>query len=803
MRNLVGMMGKAALTVALFVFFCVLPQVVRCEEAISLNGKWTLSFWEQPETPVRKPAGIEKIEVKTISAQVPGNVELDLLAANLINDPMIGSNVWELRPYEGYQWCYSRTFPTPSLTAGQKVWLNFNGIDCLADIWLNNLLVASPENMLIAHSYNITDLLNPQAENTLQVIIRSAVIESQNYLLNFLTHKGNTANNESVNIRKAPHSYGWDIVPRLVSAGLWRSVELQIVDPIHFTDVFWATRWTDAKGKRACVMVDYQLKIPFKELDKHKVTVRLKRNGKIAYEHTDVLYSHVYGKEFTLENADLWWPRGYGEPALYDAEVVVEDSKGAVLAINKKQIGLRTIALEYTDITTVEQPGEFCFKVNGEKIFIKGSNWVPVDALHSRDAGWLPEVLAMVVDLNCNMLRCWGGNVYEDDPFFDFCDKNGILVWQDFAMGCDLYSQGDEFAKKIHDETVSLAIKLRNHPSLALWAGNNENDMGFNGRGGPFNLDANRDRVSRRVIPDVLLEYDPTRPYLPSSPYYSPGFFANGRIDDILPEQHLWGPRGYYKAPFYTDHLAHFVSEIGYHGCPNRESLERMFSKDCVYPWKKGTFEWNDEWQTKASRYHQYSNSTLHRNSQMINQIKELFRDVPTDLDKFIFASQIVQAEAMKYFIEFWRMGKFRRTGILWWNIRDGWPQISDAIADYYCNKKLAYSYIKNVQYDACVMIGDAKEGLHPIVAVNDTREEKRGTVRVKKLDSGEIIYSGSIFIPVNGKTNIGTIPESGKQEMYVIEYEIDNKSYRNHYLAGKAPFKLSDYERWYKKIKY
>jgi beta-mannosidase len=730
-------------------------------------------------------------------------VEIALTAAGVVGDPMIGNNVWQMRPFEGYQWCYSRTFASPQVVSGQRVFLHFGGIDCLADIWLNGEKIGSPENMLIEHTFDITDKLSQGRENTLQVIIRSAVIEAQDYLLNFLTHKGSTANHESVNIRKAPHSYGWDILPRLVSAGLWRDVKLEIAEPIRFTDVFWTTRWADAKNRRACVMLDYQLKIPFTELDKHKAVVRLKRNGKVVFERSNVLYTHVYGGEFTLDNVDLWWPRSYGEAALYDAEVSVEDSDGRILAIDRKKIGIRTVELDFTEITTPEEPGEFCFKVNGEKIFIKGSNWVPIDALHSRDAEWLPKVMEMAIDLNCNMLRCWGGNVYEDHAFFDICDSAGILVWQDFAMGCDMYSQGDEFAKKIHDEAVSLVIKLRSHPSLALWSGNNENDQGFNGRGGAFNLDANRDRTSRQVIPDVLFEYDPTRPYLPSSPYYTPGFYRMGRTDRYLPEQHLWGPRGYYKAPFYTDQIAHFVSEIGYHGCPDRESLERMFTPANVYPWKKGTFEWNDEWQTKAVKYHQYSTSTDNRNNLMINQIKELFGDVPTDLDRFIFASQSVQAEAMKYFIEFWRMDKFRRTGILWWNLRDGWPVVSDAITDYWCSKKMAYYYIRQVQYDACVMVGDAREGSHPVVAVNDTREEKRGTVVVRDLDTRETLLSGSFVIPANGKTVVGYIPETGKQAMWQVEYTVGDKRLNNHYLAGKAPFKLSDYERWYKKLGY
>lgn len=783
-------------------FFTLALSGATAQNTLSLNGKWELSYWEQPATPARTPEAMQKVQAQTIAAQVPGNVELDLLTAGLIHDPMTGNNVWEVRPYEGYQWCYTRTFPTPVFSEGQKINLRFGGIDCLADIWLNGSKVGSTENMLIEYTFDVTELLQKNSDNLLQVIIRSAVIESQKYLLHPMGDRGDVGNPESENIRKAPHSYGWDILPRLVSAGLWRNVELQIINPIHFTDVFWMTTQVDVENKRATIVVDYQLQIPFKELDRHQVVVTLKRNGKEVFRHSKLLFTHADRHGFTLENADLWWPRGYGEPALYEAEVSIVDSKGKQLATDRKNIGLRTVALDRTDITTPENPGEFCFYVNGEKIFIKGSNWVPVDALHSRDAALLPQVMDLAVDLNCNMLRCWGGNVYEDHAFFDFCDRHGMLVWQDFAMGCSVYPQDDDFAQKIRTEVQSVVVKLRNHASLAIWAGNNENDAAIGWAGvGPFRIDPNKERISRKVIPEVIFRFDPTRPYLPSSPYYSQAFYDNGKEEQTLPENHLWGERGYYKAPYYTDTDAHFVSEIGYHGCPNRESLEKMFDKDFVYPWKKGTFEWNDEWQTKASRYHQFSNRTITRNDLMTKQVKALFGDIPANLDRFIFASQSVQAEAMKFFVEFWRMNKFRKTGIIWWNVRDGWPMVSDAVADYYNSKKMAYYYIKQVQTDACVMIGDAKEGRHPLVAVNDTRTEKSGNVTVRDVDTKEILFTGKFTIPVNGKTTIGYIPEATVQGMWLIEYTIDNEQFDNHYLAGEAPFKLADYERWHKKL--
>jgi beta-mannosidase len=527
----------------------------------------------------------------------------------------------------------------------------------------------------------------------------------------------------------------------------------------------------------------------------------LKRNGKEVFRQTERVITFASRFRFTIHNADLWWPRGYGEPALYEGELTIVDEKGNILASERKNIGLRTVALDYTELTTPENPGEFCFKVNGEKIFIKGSNWVPLDALHSRDAALLSDVMKMAVDLNCNMLRCWGGNVYEDHAFYDLCDQNGILVWQDFSMGCTTYPQTDDFAEKIKKEVQAIVLKLRNHPSIALWAGNNENDESLLWQMSALSINPNEERISRKVIPEILFDLDPTRPYLPSSPYYTQAYYDADRQAQFLPERHLWGPRGYYKAPFYTDVLAHFVSEIGYHGCPNRESLEKMFDKDFVYPWKKGTFEWNEQWQIKATQPHQYSNKHDRRNDLMLNQIKELFGEVPTDLDKFIFTSQVVQAEAKKFFIEFWRSAKFRRTGILWWNLRDGWPVISDAVTDYYCGKKLAYYYIKRVQYDACVMITDAVDGKHPVVAVNDTRTEKQGTVTVTDLSTKQILFSDKFEIPINGKTIIGGIPQNDRQSMWLIEYTIGNEKFTNHYLSGKPPFKLKDYEEWYKNL--
>ena len=765
---------------------------------LSLDGPWKLYYGPHDKFAPANPDELSNKNWQSVPATVPGNVELDLLSSGQIKNPETGNNIYSLRKYEAFEWWYTRTFETPQISSGEHVEIVLEGLDCFGSIFINNRLVGKTANMLIDNRFDITDLLKSGFTNTIFIRIEPAVAEGQKYLNGVIGTRMDMGA-EAVNVRKAPHMYGWDIMPRLISAGLWRKVRLEIIKPTRLKQVYWMTNSVDIAKKRAQLILDWDFATDFPTIDGLTMEVTLKRDSKICFENSYPLYTNCSHQRISLEQADFWWPRGYGKPSLYEATIRIVDQKGHVLDENIQKIGIRTAELIHSDITTKENPGEFVFKINGEKIFVRGTNWVPLDALHSRDRLHLNEALAMITELNCNMIRCWGGNVYEDQDFFDLCDSNGIMVWQDFAMGCTTYPQDNDFAEKIKTEAISIVLKLRQHASLVLWSGNNENDASLEWtlRKHP---DPAIDRISREILPRILWEFDPVRDYLPSSPYSSEEYYKLGNNPDLLPEVHLWGPRGYYKDPFYTHVNAHFVSEIGYHGCPNRSSLEKMFDPEYVYPWTSDE-NWNDEWQTKAVRSHPESKFTIHRNDLMIKQVKALFDEYPKDLDQFIFASQAVQAEAMKYFIEFWRMDKFRKTGIIWWNLRDGWPIISDAIVDFYNSKKLAYYYIVHVQTNACVMIGDAQGGNHPIIAVNDTREAKSGSVIVRDADTGETLFSSPFIIPVNGKVVVGAIPESNNQAMWLIDFSIGEEKYTNHYLSGKAPFKLDDYQRWFKKL--
>lgn len=760
--------------------------------SVTLDGTWLLSYGPQVAGGPQTPGDLAASDWPTLPAEVPGNVELDLMRAGVLPDLAYAHNIYLLREYEGYQWWYRRSFATPTVAPGERLELVFEGLDCIAQVFLNGQLVGSPRNMLIAHRFDVTDVVRRDGgENDLVVRIDSAVIEGRKHQPEPV--EGAMAVNwESLSIRKAAHMYGWDIMPRVVSAGLWRSVRLETVPPARWGDVYVAIPAVDLENATADVLLDCHFLTDQFAIDDWRVRVTLGREGRVAFDDFYPLLGAHLRVRFQVGEAELWWPRGSGAQPLYDLQLELLDGSDNVLATHCQRVGLRTVKLVRTDTTTSDQLGEFVFLVNGEKVFIKGSNWVPLDALHSRDPQHLDEAFAMLVDLNCNMLRCWGGNVYEDHGFFDRCDELGLLVWQDFALACALYPQTAAFAAEIRVEAEAVVRKLRQHPSLALWAGNNENDGFYYGGWLGARMDPNTDLLSRQVLAEVVRRLDPYRDYLPSSPYMSPAAIATGQPNAVMPEDHLWGPRDDFKGPYYMNSPCHFVSEIGYHGCPNRASLERMMSPEALWPWQD-----NEEWLTHAVRPLRNATSYNYRIPLMGKQIEVLFQQIPDNLDDYILASQISQAEAKKFFIERFRGSKWRRTGILWWNLRDGWPIISDAIVDYYGGKKLAYDFIKRVQADVCVICGEADYDAHPLLVVNDTREPVSGHVVVRDADTGDVLYENDYRVDANDREEIGAIACAEAAALWRIEWTVGETTGHNHYLAGPRPFQLEDYKRW------
>jgi len=765
---------------------------------ISLNGKWDLAGWEESAVaPLRAPAPLPPNALR-LKATVPGNCELDLVNSGHLPPMEVGMNVRKLRAWEGHSWLYSRNISAPTLAKGERAVLKFNGVDTFADYFLNGKKFGESSNMLIPHEFDVTELLKP-GTNCLQVLVRSAFYECQRHTVGELGFHMDFADNEP--LRKAAHMGGWDIFPRIYCAGIWRGVSLEVRPPVIIDNVAWISGNFSKDFKYCNVQAMFRLKGPVSAFAwGNRVRATLSRGGKVRAASVREYVAVQNMVRFNLSQPDLWWPCGMGEPSLYDAKIEILDGSGKTIAVDERKIGIRLIQLERDDIYGKERSGQFRFVVNGEPCYIRGSNWVPVDAFHGRDASRVVPTLELFADLNCNMVRVWGGGVYEDETFFNWCDEHGLMVWQDFMTGCAVFPQDDAYAKATEIEVREVVTRLRNHASLALWAGNNENDNAFRWHAfKEFRRNPNEDRNSRRTIPDVLWEMDVSRPYLPSSPYEPPDVVSGKAVPS---EMHLWGAREYYKTPFYTNSPCWFASEMGYHGCPSRSSLERMMTKECVYPWKGSPakferdhhrLDWNDEWRFKASDPYMRGSGLWRRNDLMTNQIRLMFGGVDTDLDTFIEQSQFIQAEAMKTFCEIFRAGKFtRKNGLIWWNVRDGWPQLSDAVVDYYGTKKKAYFALRHVQQNQLVMLGDD----HVAWAVNDRRHAVKGHASFVDKASAKVLFDADYEVASNSKTRLGEIPFDG-QGLIEIRYTADGETGYNHFLYGKIPFKWEEVRRW------
>ena len=592
-------------------------------------------------------------------------------------------------------------------------------------------------------------------------------------------------------IRKAAHSFGWDIMPRVVTSGLWKDVEIREEKQEYIIDTYFCMGNVDAeKG-----IVDFSCKLNAHiESDFLKgYSVRIYgKCGSSEFSHEEDLW-HTCQQVFVHgENMKLWWPRFAGEPNVYDVTVELKYN-GQIIDSKTENVGFRIISLENTEVVDKDGKGDFCFVVNGKRIFALGTNWVPLDAFHSDDDERLEMALGLLYEANCNMVRCWGGNVYENDRFYDFCDRYGIMVWQDFSFACAIYPNDDGFKKNVKQELEYQIKRLRNHPCLMLWSGDNEGDLIYKfldaGRADP-----NKNRLTRQVIPEIIDYLDPETPYLPSSPYLSPLAF-----ETKLPttEEHLWSAVPF-KDTFYKDSPYKFMSEIGKIGYTGMSSLKKFFKNpETVY---EDGDRVTDEYIAHGTlAFIDRSHPLARTIDKAFNDVKYMFGKIPENFDDFICESQIVQAEAYKYFIERMRIKKGDKTGILWWNLIDGWPQISYSVVDYYYSKKLAYSYIKRSQEPLCLMFDEPKDGEIELFGVNEFFEDKNITYQITDLYKGTVLFSGAATVGKSCSESLGSLEiDEGYKTVYLIEWKMDGKTYKNHYTLN---VENTDYDKYKKAI--
>lgn len=808
------------------------------KQLIDLNGKWELYIaphnqvkdlvkWDFMNPDCLCKDTEKNVDFIKIDAEVPGNFELDLERAGLLPDLFLGTNTLLCQQYENRHLWYVKEFTLDKLPEGDA-FLRFEGIDTFAEIYFNDEFIDYSDNMLIEHEYIVNDYLN-LGKNKIIVHIIPTVIEAREYEENALA-VGLPYNEDSLHVRKAPYMFGWDIMPRTVSGGLWRGVSLIEKHKHRIEDFYLGVAQMNSNDGWAQFSGQIRIHTEDDLLLGYEAVVS-GNCGDSHFEETVRFLGTTRNFSFSNTNTKFWWPRGEGEQNLYDIEVKLYHN-GELCDTYKTRTGFRQIELVRTSIVDENGNGKFEFLINGKKVFIMGTNWVPLDAFPSQNEKRVIKALEMVEDIGCNMIRLWGGNIYESDTFYNWCDEHGIMLWHDFIMGCAYYPQYEEFCNKLRNEAIVAVKRLRDHASIVLWAGDNECDVFYtyalkNGK----RLDPNTNILTRKVLPEVLRIYDDFRPYLPSSPYVDETSFA--LIDKCRPaEDHLWGPRNYFKSDYYKNATALFASETGFHGCPSVESIKKFITPEKLWPIILPNGRPNEDYIVHAASMEtKHIGKYEYRIALMLRQVAVLFSDMPDGntgrataeesvdyfermktlfgndeqaLEGIAKASQIFQAEAFKFMIERFRIRKATHGGLIWWNLLDGWPQISDAVVDYYFTKKLAYDFIKNSQQPLCLMF-DEPDGNNKInlFVANEIPQDKTFSYKVTRINDNMVVCSGEATVNASGILQLDAVTvDPDKKEMFLIEWEYDGNTGYNHFVNNIRGIDFNTYIDFLNKTK-
>ena len=747
---------------------------------------WSLAYISnkrvrEEKISLTKPAEIRKGKYPVIKASVPGNYELDFMREGLLEDVYVGTNCLKTQELENLHFYYFTEF-TYEEKADKDAFLVFGGIDTVAEIYLDGEKIAFVENMLHEHRFSLKEVRG--GKHTLLVHILPVTIYARKFEIP-ATCWGMKYNQDGITMRKPGSMFGWDIMPRLVSAGLWKPVTIEYLPKARICDAFTYTGRFSQDGKALIVTT---MKIETEEDFITDYTIVVKGVcGDSRFEREWKPFCASVKIDVWMENPKLWMPKNYGEPNLYDVEITLY-YKGVECDKVNYRFGVRTIWLKRT--SQAGDNGDFSFYINGRRIFVMGTNWVPTDAFPSRHDEYTLRDIEMVDDLGCNMIRCWGGNAYPSDVLYDYCDEHGIMIWQDFSIACGHYPDDERICALVKEEVRQVVKEKRNHPALVVWAGDNEcdvfvvpfSDVAHTDDEPPAMLNPNFNKLTREIIMREVRNHDSTRPYIPSSPYLDEIAYRYG----MPSEDHLWGPRDFFKTDFYGKANCHFASEIGYHGSPSPASIKKFIPEESLPKTSMYDICDNADWLIHASGIEPCveGNPYSYRLPLMISQVERLFGSAAKDLDTFARQSQISQAEAFKYFIECFRVKKWRRTGILWWNIIDGWPQVSDAVVDWYGCKKLAYSYIKRSQSAFCLFCDEPIHGMLDLVATNDLQVPVNATYTVTNLMTDEVVYRGEVVLEANGIARIAKLPDE-KNAFYLIAWTSEQGEGKNHFACS------------------
>ena len=672
---------------------------------------------------------------KTYSANIPGCIHTDLYEHGLIPDPYFRDNESSVQWIGESTWVYTSEFiPDPILLNKENIELVFEGLDTYAKVFLNDLLIISADNMFRTWKADVKDLLVP-GSNVLTIVF-SPPGEKNAEKAAVLPYK--LPDNRAFT-RKSPYHFGWDWGPEIISCGIWKPVYLNSWEHFRIQNVYVSHPPPSAEG----VNINVHLSI---EADAAQ-SVRIKvfddeKKRRLAFEKVDLKPGiNEITLNYYLENPELWWPNGLGKPKLYTIRTSVMDMGWEDERITT--FGVREIEL----IRDKDEFGEsFYFKVNGLPVFMKGANYIPQDNFLPRVDGLRYEkLIKSVVDANMNMLRVWGGGFYENDIFYDLCDRNGILLWQDFMFACNMYPGDDHFLANVKSEAIDNVTRLRNHPCIALWCGNNEIDEGWHNwewqkQLGYSTKDSaavwhDYEAVFHDILPAVVEKFDPGTIYWPSSPMTGWGRDEAYTQGDV----HYWGVWwGEEAFEMYREKTGRFMSEYGFQGMPSMETVLSYTEPQDRYIGSPVM---------EAHQKHP-------RGTELIQKYMEREFIVPEKFEDYLYVSQVLQAEGMAEAFLSHRISQPFCMGTLYWQLNDCWPVTSWAGLDYYGKWKALHYHVKRAY--APVMIRAAeKDGNIDVYAVNDHLEDKKVELRIELMDfDGNRIVSKREMVVLHARTN-------------------------------------------------
>ena len=729
-------------------------------------------------------------------ATVPGVVHTDLLQNKIIEDPFFRLNERGLQWIDKEDWVYETCFTLAAdMMRKENMELVFEGLDTYADVYLNDECILKANNMFRRWSIPVRQYIREE-NNILKVYFHSPVkidvpkwdaLPYQYPASNDQSENGGLFNKKiSIFARKAGYHYGWDWGPRLVTSGIWRPVYIRAWSDLRINDVFIEQK--EVGAGRAVIAGHVELDAD-KDMDGVLVTITDEATGRVLGEWQADLKrgTNRVTVDFVLHKPKLWWSNGLGEPFLYRFRTDII-AGGELLDSKTERVGIRSLKV-------VHQPDKdghtFYIELNGRPVFAKGANYIPLD-------NFLPRVtpenykrtILDAAGVNMNMLRVWGGGIYENDVFYDLCDEHGIMIWQDFMFACSMYPAEGALLDNIHQEAVDNVKRLRNHACIALWCGNNECQDAWLGWGWKREIERQNKEYADKIwaqyrqqyhvtLPGVVKEYAPGTFYWPSSPFAFEGEMS-GTTDG---DRHYWSV-WHGKAPIsdYDSEKSRFFSEYGFQSFPEFESVKRY----APYP---------EDWDIRSEVMMSHQRGGDHANglieTYLLNEYKK-----PRDFRAFLYMNHVLQGDAIKTAIESHRRQMPYNMGTLFWQHNDCWPVASWASRDYYGRWKAQHYYVRKAYDD--ILISPVVEGDDlKVYAVSDRLENTSGRLQLQVCQfDGTVVHHWGKSVGISGNDSrvcfsapLAKLLEGANRGTVYVRVDYTDKSgrvYHNNYCLGK-----------------